>query len=86
MRLRPFSRVFTRMGSSDSIMQNKSTFYIEMEECLNIIHNCGQTSLVLLDELGRGTGHIDGISIAFAIVKHLISYNKCTFLASTHSH
>ena len=67
-----FDSIFIRMGASDDILQNKSTFMVEMLECKNIILNLGDRSLVILDEIGRGTGTTDGISLAYSILKYLI--------------
>ncbi|KRX01945.1 P-loop containing nucleoside triphosphate hydrolase [Pseudocohnilembus persalinus] len=84
--LKPFKKLFTRMGSSDDILQNKSTFYLEMEDAYNIVQNSCQNSLILIDELGRGTAAFDGVALAYGILKYLIEKKKGVILFSTHSH
>ena len=67
-------------------MEGKSTFYIEMEETLNIVKEGTENSLCILDELGRGTSTFDGVAIAFAVMKFLISNIKCRTMFATHYH
>lgn len=68
-----FDSIFTRMGFNDDILKGESTFMVEMNQCCNIIRNCTSNSLVILDEVGRGTGTTDGISIAYAILDYLLT-------------
>ncbi|CAH2350823.1 DNA mismatch repair protein Msh3p [[Candida] railenensis] len=79
-----FDSIFTRMGAQDNIIKGESTFMVEMMECSNIIKNCTPKSLVLLDEIGRGTGTTDGISIAYAILDYFIKNCGCLTLFITH--
>lgn len=71
-------RVFTRLGASDRLQDGKSTFYIEMEETLNIVRDGTRHSLAILDELGRGTSTYDGVAIAYAVLKYL--HDKIQYL------
>ena len=79
-------KIFTRIGASDKLMEGKSTFYIEMEETLNTVAKGSENSLVIMDELGRGTGTHDGYSIAYGIVRYLVENIKCRCLFATHYH
>ncbi len=81
-------RIFTRVGASDDLASGQSTFMLEMTEVANILHNSTKNSLVILDEIGRGTSTYDGLSIAWAVVEHIADKDKCgakTFF-STHYH
>ncbi|MBN3270812.1 MSH6 protein, partial [Polyodon spathula] len=85
-RLTPVDRVFTRLGASDRIMAGESTFFVELSETASILHHGTSHSLVLLDELGRGTATYDGTAIASAVVKELAENIQCRTLFSTHYH
>jgi len=78
-------RIFTRVGASDDISRGQSTFMVEMVELANILHNATDRSLVLLDEIGRGTATFDGLSIAWAVSEHLGKVGSKTIFA-THYH
>ena len=79
-------RVFTRVGASDDLAFGKSTFMVEMSEVSNIINNATDKSLIILDEIGRGTSTYDGMSIASAIIEYLSSHLHAKTLFSTHYH
>ena len=79
-------RIFTRIGASDDLSSGQSTFMVEMVEVANILNNATQKSLVLLDEVGRGTATYDGMSIAWAVLEYICQRIKCKTLFSTHYH
>lgn len=76
--------IYTRMGASDSIQQGRSTFLEELGEASNILHTCTNRSLVILDELGRGTSTHDGVAIAYATLQYLLEQKRCMVLFVTH--
>lgn len=79
-------RIFTRIGASDNLARGRSTFLVEMSEVAAILHHATPSSLVLLDEVGRGTSTFDGLSIAWAVVEHLQKHTKARTLFATHYH
>ena len=79
-------KVFTRVGANDDISTGRSTFMVEMSEVSHILDNATDKSLVLLDEIGRGTATYDGLSIAWAVIEHLAAHTKAKVLFSTHFH
>ncbi len=79
-------RIFTRIGASDFLSRGQSTFMVEMIETANILHNATDRSLILLDEVGRGTSTFDGISIAWAVAEYILHRIKARTLFATHYH
>lgn len=85
-RIRCVDRIFTRIGASDRIMSGQSTFMVELSETATILRHASARSLVVLDELGRGTSTYDGYAIAHAVLSHLVTSVKPLLLFSTHYH
>ena len=79
-------RVFTRVGASDNLVRGQSTFMVEMAETSAILHTATERSLVLLDEIGRGTSTYDGVAIAWAVSEHLHDVTGCRAIFATHYH
>ena len=77
-------QIFTRIGASDDLASGRSTFMVEMTEAANILHNATEKSLVLVDEIGRGTSTFDGLALAYAIARHLLEANRSYTLFATH--
>ena len=80
------SKLFSRVGASDDLARGRSTFMVEMVETAGILNRADERSLVILDEIGRGTATYDGLSIAWAVVEHLHEVNRCRALFATHYH
>ena len=80
----PIDQIFTRIGASDDLAGNRSTFMVEMSETAYILHHATEQSLVLMDEVGRGTSTFDGLALAQAIAEHLLQKNKSFSLFATH--
>jgi DNA mismatch repair protein MutS len=83
-RLGPVDQIFTRIGAADDIAGGASTFMVEMTESANILHNATPSSLVLMDEIGRGTSTFDGLALAWAIARHLVEKSRPLALFATH--
>lgn len=86
MRLGLTDRIFTRVGANDDLSRGQSTFMVEMNETANILNNATDRSLVILDEIGRGTSTFDGLSIAWSVAEYLHDKISCRALFATHYH
>jgi DNA mismatch repair protein MutS len=85
-RIGTVDRLFSRVGAADDLARGRSTFMVEMVETAAILNQAGERSLVILDEIGRGTATFDGLSIAWAAIEHLHEQNRCRALFATHFH
>jgi DNA mismatch repair protein MutS len=83
-RIGPIDQIFTRIGAADDLAGGRSTFMVEMTESAAILHNATGKSLVLMDEVGRGTSTFDGLALAWSIAKHLVEKNRSMSLFATH--
>jgi DNA mismatch repair protein MutS len=79
-------RIFCRVGAQDNLARGESTFLLEMHETASILNNASSRSLVIMDEVGRGTGTLDGLSIAWAVSEHMLQVIGCRTLFATHYH
>ncbi len=80
----PLDRIFTRIGAADDLAGGRSTFMVEMTEAANILHNATARSLILMDEIGRGTSTFDGLSLAWAVARHIAARVQAFTLFATH--
>src|SRR5690606_5795149 len=85
-RIGTIDRMFSRVGASDDLARGRSTFMVEMVETAAILNQAGTRSVVILDEIGRGTATFDGLSIAWATIEYLHDSNRCRAIFATHFH
>ena len=85
-RLPIIDRIFTRIGASDNLASGRSTFMVEMTETAQILNTATESSLILLDEIGRGTATFDGLAIAWAVVEYILTRKRAKTLFATHYH
>jgi len=83
-RIGVIDQIFTRIGASDDLAGGRSTFMVEMTETAHILHTASNQSLVLLDEIGRGTSTFDGLALAWAVARHLLTATRAFTLFATH--
>ncbi|MDT8871053.1 hypothetical protein RAA17_08035 [Komagataeibacter rhaeticus] len=86
MRIGVVDRLFSRVGAADDLARGRSTFMVEMTETAAILNQAGPRSLVVVDEIGRGTSTLDGLAIAWAVLETLHSTLRCRAIFATHFH
>src|SRR5437879_11782036 len=86
MRFPIFDRIFTRIGASDNLARGRSTFMVEMTETAIILNSATPRSLIILDEIGRGTATFDGLSLAWAVIEHVQAQLHVKTIFATHYH